>query len=50
MPKEKVTFTMGEDDLGRLDDLVETDNHFDTRSQAIRYALREFLQREGLPA
>jgi len=48
--KPKTSFRLPTDELGRLDALVSDSDHFEDRSQAIRYAVRVLLQRQARPA
>ncbi len=43
----KTSFRIPGDELDRLDDLVTDSDYFEDRSQAIRYAVRAMLQRDG---
>lgn len=45
---EPFTVRLPNDELGELDQRVDEDDHFDDRSQAVRYAIRQFLQRENI--
>jgi len=46
---EPHTVRLPSDELDRLDSLVSESEHFDQRSQAIRYAIRVLLQRQAQP-
>ena len=43
---KSVSVRIPDDELDRLDTLVSESDHFDQRSQAIRYAIRVLLQRD----
>lgn len=45
---EDVYMTMGEGEVERLDELVDRDELFTSRSDAVRYAVRALLQREKI--
>jgi Arc/MetJ-type ribon-helix-helix transcriptional regulator len=46
---EPHTVRLPADELDRLDSVVSQSDHFDQRSQAIRYAIRVVLQRYARP-
>ena len=46
---KSVSVRLPSDELDRLDSLVTDSDHFDARSQAIRYAIRVLLQRQARP-
>jgi len=46
---KSVSVRLPTDELDRLDSLVTDSDHFDARSQAIRYAIRVLLQRQARP-